>query len=325
MATLISPTDGPTAMSTPAAPSSASRTGLALTGTPQRRRRGAPDAHALAHVRQRLGGDRPRALGAPGEDRLERPLVGAQLLVALAHRRQVVDHRGRHRHLEFAVAARPRTRASTASGVDAAHGGEDFDQVGDPRLLGRAADLAAGVGDRALELLLDRRRLVEHVHGALGEPPVVDILLVGILQVHDPRADLGDAVLGHDQHLLAVAEPRVEAPRDVAHQLEVLALVLADRHLVRAVGEHVGRLQHRVEQQPRGDQLALGDDLSRNWCMRCRRPSSVTLDSSQVSSVCSGTSLWRKRMQRAGSRPAASRSAVRSYSARAARPGRRRP
>jgi hypothetical protein len=38
-------------------------------------------------------------------------------------------------------------------------------------------------------------------------------------------------------------------------------------------------------------------------------------DSSQVSSVCAGTSLWRKRMQRAGSSPAASRIAVVSYSA----------
>ena len=50
------------------------------------------DAHPLAHVGERLGGDRARALGAVGEDRLERALVGAQLLVALAHGREVVDH-----------------------------------------------------------------------------------------------------------------------------------------------------------------------------------------------------------------------------------------
>ena len=82
-----------------------------------------------------------------------------------------------------------------------------------------------------------------------------------VLQVHDPRADLGDAVLGHDQHLLAVAEAGVEAPRHVAHQLEVLALVLADGHLVGAVGEHVGGLQHRIQQQPGRDELALGERL----------------------------------------------------------------
>jgi hypothetical protein len=37
-------------------------------------------------------------------------------------------------------------------------------------------------------------------------------------------------VLGDDEQVLAVA--RVEALGDVAHELEVLALVLADRHLV---------------------------------------------------------------------------------------------
>ena len=109
------------------------------------------------------------------------------------------------------------------------------------------------------------------------------------------------------------AEARVEAPRHVAHQLQVLALVLADRHLVGAVGEHVGGLQDRIEEQPADTSSRCGTDLSRNWCMRCRRPSSVTEHSSQHSSVCSGTSPWRKRMQRAGSRPAASSSAVRSY------------
>ena len=80
-----------------------------------------------------------------------------------------------------------------------------------------------------------------------------------LLEVHDPPADLGDAVLGHDEDVLA--EARVEAPRDVAHELEVLALVLADGHLVGAVGEHVGGLQHRVEEQRGGDQLALAHRL----------------------------------------------------------------
>ena len=49
----------------------------------------------------------------------------------------------------------------------------------------------------------------------------------------------GNPRLGHDQRL---AEAGVEALGDVAHQLDVLALVLADRHLVGAVGEHVGGL-----------------------------------------------------------------------------------
>ena len=64
----------------------------------------AADAHPLAHVGERLGGDRRGARGAVGEDRLERVLVGAQLLVALAHRRQVLDDGRRDGGLEVAVA-----------------------------------------------------------------------------------------------------------------------------------------------------------------------------------------------------------------------------
>ena len=49
-------------------------------------------------------GDRAGLLGALGEDPLERRLVGAQLVVALAHRRQILDHRVGDRLLERAVA-----------------------------------------------------------------------------------------------------------------------------------------------------------------------------------------------------------------------------
>ena len=63
-----------------------------------------------------------------------------------------------------------------------------------------------------------------------------------------------DAGLRHDQ---GVAEAAVEALGGAAHQLEVLALVLPHRHLVRAVGEHVGGHQDGVEEQPGGHELAL--------------------------------------------------------------------
>ncbi len=61
-------------------------------------------------------------------------------------------------------------------------------------------------------------------------------------------------MLGLDQGL---AEALVEAPRDLAHELDVLALIVADRDLVRAIGEHVGRLQHGVEEQGGRNKLAL--------------------------------------------------------------------
>jgi hypothetical protein len=48
-----------------------------------------------------------------------------------------------------------------------------------------------------------------------------------------------------------LSEPGVEALRDVAHELDVLALVVPHRDLGGAVGEHVGRLQHRIEEEAR--------------------------------------------------------------------------
>ena len=102
---------------------------------------------------------------------------------------------------------------------------------------------------------------------------MVDILRSGSCRSRTRAPTVGDAVLGHDQRL---PEALVERAREVAHQLEVLALVLADRHLVGAVGEHVGGLQHRVHQQAGGDELALGGRLSRNWCIRFSVPSAVT-------------------------------------------------
>ena len=66
--------------------------------------------------------------------------------------------------------------------------------------------------------------------------------------------DGGHAQLGLDQRL---AEALVEAAGDLPHQLDVLALVLPHRHLGGAVGEDVGGLQHRVEEEPGGYELAL--------------------------------------------------------------------
>ena len=55
-----------------------------------------------------------------------------------------------------------------------------------------------------------------------------------------------------------VAEPRVEALREVAGQLQVLALVLADRHRVGLVEQDVGGLQDRVGEQADGGAVGAG-------------------------------------------------------------------
>ena len=50
-----------------------------------------------------------------------------------------------------------------------------------------------------------------------------------------------------DEH---VAEEVVEAPHDLARQLEVRHLILADRHELRVVHRDVGRLQQRIAEEP---------------------------------------------------------------------------
>jgi len=196
--------------------------------------------------------------------RLQARLVGPQLGVALTDRRQLGDDRVGDGRLEIPVPAGAReVRDDRVRGAPRA-GSEHIDEVGHARLVLTTADhrRVLGVRHRALDLLLDRLRLVEDVDRPLLAPAGRGHLARRILEVHDPRADGGNAVLGHDEDLLALRrEARVEALGDVAHEFQVLALVLPDRHLAGAVGEHVGGLQHRVEEQARGDQLTLGERL----------------------------------------------------------------
>ena len=109
-----------------------------------------------------------------------------------------------------------------------------------------------------LNFLHDRVRLVEHVDRALLARAGRRHLARRVLEVADARADPGIPRLRHHERL---SEAAVEALGDVAHQLDVLALVLPHRHLVRAVREDVGRHQHGVEEQAGGHELALGDGL----------------------------------------------------------------
>ena len=87
---------------------------------------------------------------------------------------------------------------------------------------------------------------------------VVDIFRVGSCRSRIRAPTSGIRASGTTKRL---AEAAVEALGGVAHQLDVLALVLPHRHLVGAVGEHVGGHQDGVEEQPGGHELALGERL----------------------------------------------------------------
>ena len=73
-------------------------------------------------------------------------------------------------------------------------------------------------------------------------------LLSGVVEGHDPGALGGDPGLGSTKVLPKVLLKRVA---QVPHQLDVLALVLADRDAVGLVEEDVGRLEHGVGEQAR--------------------------------------------------------------------------
>ena len=115
--------------------------------------------------------------------------------------------------------------------------------------------------------------------------------------------DLGDHVLRLHEHL---AVGGVEAPRDLARELDVLALVVAHRHLVGLVEQDVGRLEHRVEEQAGAHELL----LARRLVLELVHALEVAVgrDRRRAASRAPSaprTSDWRNRMQRSGSSPAA--------------------
>ena len=81
-----------------------------------------------------------------------------------------------------------------------------------------------------------------------------DIFEVGSWRSITRAPALGVTASGIDERL---AEAVVEPDRRIAGDLDVLALVVADRHLVGVVEQDVGRLQRRVREQPGGDELTL--------------------------------------------------------------------
>ena len=115
-------------------------------------------------------------------------------------------------------------------------------------------DLAAGVRHRALDLLADHIRRVGDQHRALRRSARRRHLVLRLLQVHDPRARLRVLARGDAERL---AEARVEALGEVARELEVLALIVADRDEIGLVEQDVARHQDRIREQARRDELLL--------------------------------------------------------------------
>ena len=178
----------------------------------------APDVGAPKPMRSRTSASVSaaialRARGAVAEDRLER--VPRRRAAARSARARARGSRRRRPRRPSSVrrSAPARTRLSIAAGSA-------------PRTAARISIrlLTPGLsGARRTSSPESVTALLSFFSIALGssstytvpcsEPTDRGHLARRVLQVHDPRADLRDAVLGHDEHVLAVAEARVEAPR----------------------------------------------------------------------------------------------------------------
>ena len=108
---------------------------------------------------------------------------------------------------------------------------EDLDQVGDARLRAAVAPHrvgpGVGVGHRPRHLAAYDVRWVEQVHDPGAALARLAHLPGRVGQVHHPRARGRRRDLGDREHLAVRA---VETQREVAGELDVLPLVVADRH-----------------------------------------------------------------------------------------------
>ena len=133
--------------------------------------------------------------------------------------------------------------------------GQDFEEIGNAGL-GRAVEsnVGVGVGDGALELLHDDCRFVEEVDDSGVPRTRLRHLGRRVLEV----GDLGSGLRGdHSRDDERLAEAGVEAFGDVAGDLDVLALILADGNVVGVVEQDVGCLESGIGEQSGRDEVGL--------------------------------------------------------------------
>ena len=201
--------------------------------------------HDVAHPR-RIGGVALAALA----DRRQRVAQQARQLLLVGHAGQLAGHalplrpRPTPVRVELAVVLEHH-----AAGVQRAAVRVQLGEVGlGPAGIGGAGLLRVGVG---------RLHLAQDLLRRVGEQDGVAHRLAHAVAVEAAQArEGGERRLGLDEHrrpVLAVDE--VEAPRQLARQLDVRHLVLAHRHVRRLVEQDVRRLQHGVAEVAVGDGL----------------------------------------------------------------------
>ena len=137
----------------------------------------------------------------------------------------------------------------------------------------------------------------------MSEGSDFDIFFVPSRKAHHPGRGALDHRLGQREEVDAVVV--VELGGDVAGELDVLLLVLADRDVGGVVEQDVGGHQRRVGERPSEAFSVFLPALSLNWVIRYIQPMRATQLKTQASSAWPGTWVWLKRIERSGSMPLA--------------------
>src|ERR1051325_5905438 len=203
------------------------------------------ESHAIADLGDRAARELTGFRRAAPQALQHARRLGAQRRGALAHRRQRRDHVVRQHPLAIETAP-PRRPALLRHLRDRRGRRKSLMQCVDVADLRRArilARLARGIGRGGPQLFPNRLGRLEQ-----ADRVAETLRHLGL------AVESQDALRLREQRLRLREEPvavaRVPAARDLAHQLEVLDLILADRNETSFIEQHVSGLQDGVREKP---------------------------------------------------------------------------
>src|SRR3989441_3031381 len=205
-------------------------------------------SHPVPHLGHGLARERTRLAGSRAQPLQDRRGLTPQRIRAFAHGRERRYHVVREHPLaiETSPPGGPALVRDLGDGVgrgEALVHGEDVADLGRAGIL---AGLASRIGRRRAQLFPDGLRRFEQadrVAEALRHLGLA-VEAQNALGCRQQRLRLGE---------VTVAVARVPAPRDLAHQLQMLHLIFSYRHEASFVEQHVGCLQYRIGEQAGGD------------------------------------------------------------------------
>src|SRR6266550_1342799 len=214
------------------------------------------EPHAFVHPLERRHARSSGPFRAQGKNAPKVRLVRTGLSKALPYRLEELDHRLCDLKFEVPVAV---PRVTPLDGLEPLARGdvEDFDEVRNSGLGAPIVpDLCTRVSYGRPDLLGYHVWWIEDQQRPELAPTGRRHLSGGVLEIHDPGTYVRDGALGNGE---SGAEPGIETLGDTTDELDVLSLIIADRHRVGLIEQHIGSHQHRVgEERRRNENLGLG-------------------------------------------------------------------